>query len=54
MPLLKLSVLVKWNGILVERNALADDMILAFKKHEGKSNYKDSGTEWKLKTKPRT
>ena len=37
VPLLKLSLLVKWNGILMERNALADDMILAFKKHEGAS-----------------
>lgn len=50
VSLLKFSLLVRWNGILVERYALADAMILAFKKHEGKSNYKRSGIKWKLKT----
>lgn len=54
MSLLKLSLLVKWNGILVERNALADAIILAFRKHEGRSNYMGSGIKWKLKTRPGT
>lgn len=40
---------MKWDNTLVERNALVDTVIQAFKKYGGRSNYKDSGIELKLK-----